>query len=672
MMVNPSFIRFIRATVGFFALVLLVLFARVETSNGTVIGPQGLAYAPNGLALAINAPLISQASMVRARRAEIRATKIVRARCLREARTEAQRKPCRSQKVSLAIRRLASQNSHHEVVCHKGVGSGTNNWVAIPPDQTSAHLPKHEDDFIIFADYPEGAKWSDLKAALDIKCECAAPSPRIEPAPPTKIDVCGTENDTYTIPVTAGVRYMINGNVVSAGTYAGNGTVTILAVAIAHKVVLSGPATWTFTFSNEPCQPPVETRTPPAPTVAEKCGPNNDAVVLPRSAYFTYTSSGWTNNRLTVRAHPKEGVVVKEGATMEWTFTDEAEPCPPPPVETRTPPAPTVSEVCGPNNDVVVLPESPYFTYVTSGWSMGQITVVATPKTGVVVTEGAKLTWVFRDYNESCAVVVAPPAPTVSEICGPNNDIVGLPESQYFTYTSSGWNNNVLLVRATPKPGVVVEEGATTEWTFTDKDVTCQVDEIVAPRPAVSPKCGPNNDVVSPPANAPEGISYTIGSWSGNTATVTASAAPGTILAQPSTWTFTDAAVACPTRLSVRKFGPGVASATKAITYTITVTNTGRATAYKVVIRDVVPVGMVLASVPSRGTMAGGSAVWSIGTLAPGASRTVRVAMRTAANTSKTRCNTARASGSNAPGVSATACTRFVRVAGVTQPGVTG
>jgi uncharacterized repeat protein (TIGR01451 family) len=672
MMVNPSFTRFFRTITGLVALIMLVLFVRAETSNGTVVGMPGLAYAPSGLALAIDAPLISHASMVRARRAEMRATKIVRARCLREARTEAQRKPCRSQKVSLAIRRLASQNSHHEVVCHKGVGSGTNNWVAIPPDQTSAHLPKHEDDFIIFADYPEGAKWSDLKAALDTKCECAAPNPRIEPAPPTETDVCGTENDTYTIPVTTGVRYMVNGAVVEAGTYPGRGSVTIIAVAIARNVMLSGTATWTFTFSDAPCQPPVTPRSPGAPRISERCGPNNDLVALPTSDYFTYTSTGWVDNKLTVRATPKSGVVVTEGATTVWTFTDENEPCPPPPVETHAPPAPTISEQCGPNNDVVVLPESNYFTYATSGWSLGQITVIATPKTGVVVTEGAKLQWVFRDYDEPCTVVETPPAPTVSELCGPNNDGVVLPESTYFTYTSSGWNDNQLTVRATPKAGVVVTEGATTEWTFTDKAVTCQVLEITAPRPTVTPKCGSNNDVVIPPANAPDGVSYTIGAWSGNKATVTATAGPEITLLQPTTWTFTDAAVVCPTRLAVRKVGPGVASAKRAVTYTITVTNTGRSTAYNVVIRDFIPAGMVLASVPSRGTMAGGSAQWTIGTLAPGASRTVRVSMRSATNTTKSRCNTARASGSNAPAVRATACTRFVQVAGVSTPGVTG
>jgi len=39
----------------------------------------------------------------------------------------------------------------------------------------------------------------------------------VTPAAPTKVELCGTANDTYTIPATTGVTYQINGQPVAAG-----------------------------------------------------------------------------------------------------------------------------------------------------------------------------------------------------------------------------------------------------------------------------------------------------------------------------------------------------------------------------------------------------------------------------------------------------------------------
>jgi uncharacterized repeat protein (TIGR01451 family) len=494
---------------------------------------------------------------------------------------------------------------------------------------------------------------------LAVKCDSEGGYGKTPP-PPSMTPVCGPHNDTVNLPESEYFTY-------STSEWS-DGLIVITATPKPGvKVADDAEVEWTYRDFNEPCPP--EPATPPAPSMEPVCGPNNDVVTLPESSKFTYVSSGWSDNSLTVTATPKEGVVVKDGATTQWTFTDQAEQCSSPPVYA---PKPTVAPKCGPNNDTVNLPESPYFTYESSGWDEGSLTVVATPKEGVNVAKDAKLEWTFTDRAEPCVVVATPRAPSVKPVCGADNDVVTLPESSKFTYTSSGWTNNSLVVQASPKSGVVVKEGAITEWTFTDLAEECPSEPVEAPRPSVTPVCGPNNDVVRAPANAPAGVNYTIGAWSGNRLTVTVGADDGVVLTGPTSWTLTDAATACPTVLGISKSGPGSATAKSNVRYTIVVRNRGRSTAYNVVIRDFVPSGMVLVSVPSGGTMAGGAATWRVGTLAPGASRTVTVTMRPARNIALTKCNVARASASNAPAVSDNACTRFVRVAGRTTPGVTG
>jgi uncharacterized repeat protein (TIGR01451 family) len=111
----------------------------------------------------------------------------------------------------------------------------------------------------------------------------------------------------------------------------------------------------------------------------------------------------------------------------------------------------------------------------------------------------------------------------------------------------------------------------------------------------------------------------------------------------------------------------------RTITYTIVVRNPSTVPVPGVTLRDAIPAGMTLPAVPRRARLSKGVIHWDLGTLAPGARVTVRVQMRADANVTRTRCNVVRASGSNAPTVSARACTRFFLVAGATfQPVVTG
>lgn len=62
--------------------------------------------------------------------------------------------------------------------------------------------------------------------------------------------------------------------------------------------------------------------------------------------------------------------------------------------------------------------------------------------------------------------------------------------------------------------------------------------------------------------------------------------------------------------------------------FSIVVTNTGDAPSNNTVLRDPIPAGASFVSATDGGALSGGAAVWNLGTLAPGASRTVKVVMK--------------------------------------------
>src|SRR5690625_7846144 len=53
----------------------------------------------------------------------------------------------------------------------------------------------------------------------------------VTPQAVTFADEPGTEEDTYTVPRTVGVEYLVDGQVVTAGTHEAEGTVTVTARA---------------------------------------------------------------------------------------------------------------------------------------------------------------------------------------------------------------------------------------------------------------------------------------------------------------------------------------------------------------------------------------------------------------------------------------------------------
>ncbi|HQZ00951.1 MAG TPA: hypothetical protein PLQ63_13210, partial [Propionicimonas sp.] len=141
------------------------------------------------------------------------------------------------------------------------------------------------------------------------------------------------------------------------------------------------------------------------PTVAPICGANNDEVTLPTTEGVSYTASGWTNGVNTVTATAQAGFSLV--GESQWTVVDTAAACPvdAPVLQPVTGVAPTSTEVCGSDNDKVVLAVTEGVVYSASGWANGTNTVTVTAKDGYAVT-GAS-TWTLTDSAATCPVAAA-------------------------------------------------------------------------------------------------------------------------------------------------------------------------------------------------------------------------------------------------------------------------
>ncbi len=304
----------------------------------------------------------------------------------------------------------------------------------------------------------------------------------VTPAEPTIKPVCGPDNDEVSLPTTEGVTYTQSG-------WKDN-KLTVTATA-KEGFKLTGKTEWTFEDKNERC---IVTVTATEPTIAPVCGPNNDVVTPAITEGVDYTVGDWKDNKLTVTATAKEGF--KLTGKTEWTFEDKNEACPV--VDKKvTPGTPSMTPICGPENDKPNIPATEGVKYFYSTWDKGWIRIWAVALDGYKLT--GKTEWKFQDVNEECPVVVKPatPAPpSVTPVCGPNNDLGSMPTVEGVQYTSSGWNDNKLTVTATARDGYKLV--GTSEWTFKDESVACPGG--TPPPKEIYPVASPTDYEITPPA----------------------------------------------------------------------------------------------------------------------------------------------------------------------------
>ncbi len=126
------------------------------------------------------------------------------------------------------------------------------------------------------------------------------------------------------------------------------------------------------------------------------------------------------------------------------------------------------------------------------------------------------------------------------------------------------------------------------------------------------------------------------------------------------------------TQLRVVKTAPRFARVGRRVRFRLTVTNAGSVAARDVLMADIPPAAVALASLKTRtrARVVRGSAIWRLGTLAPGAKRTVRGSVRIKAGTPGLKRNLVLATAVNAELVSDRADTRLLARRRV--PGFTG
>jgi uncharacterized repeat protein (TIGR01451 family) len=121
-------------------------------------------------------------------------------------------------------------------------------------------------------------------------------------------------------------------------------------------------------------------------------------------------------------------------------------------------------------------------------------------------------------------------------------------------------------------------------------------------------------------------------------------------------------------RLVITKTGPTSVRAGRIATYLIKVTNPTKTAATGVVVRDILPTGMSVVSGTEKSTLKAifksGRVTWTLGTVAPGATRTVRVNVRIGDNVKGKLDNVATVNAANVNGTSrSVAATRVTPIA---------
>ena len=301
-----------------------------------------------------------------------------------------------------------------------------------------------------------------------------------------------------------------------------------LHIVPALQVVTCGPGSDPYT----PCLVTLV-----EPTTVPVCGSNNDDVVFPDQvgAIVEY-DSGWVDGTRSITYVSLPGYYI-DGFNGRYTFglSDDGIPC------LVTVSRPAVTEVCRANNDIIDLSNLPtgVYVYEDTGWIDGWRTITFAAHPGYVIDGTFQMAWF--DIDSDCGVSVVSPAMT--EVCGPNNDMITFPEQPegVLPPDDSGWVDNVRMITYTADQGFWISNSPI--YDFYDSGSPC----IVTPmEPTQTAVCGPDNDVITIPSQ-PEGVELVEDTqWVDNVRSVTFDASAGYVIEGQSIFELIDANVPCP------------------------------------------------------------------------------------------------------------------------------
>jgi hypothetical protein len=246
-------------------------------------------------------------------------------------------------------------------------------------------------------------------------------------------DKDGTAEDTYTIPATKGVDYLIGEKTVEAGTYPGTGTLTVTAKAQPDYVLAAGTATeWTTTFKATPFQV-----TAAAVVFTDKDGTAEDTYTIPATKGVDYLIGEKTieagtypgTGTLTVTAKAQPDYVLAAGTATEWTTTFKATPF------QVTAAAVVFTDKDGTAEDTYTIPATKGVDYLIGEKTVeagtypgtGTLTVTAKAQPDYVLAAGTATEWTttFKGYTSvtktstatatiAAGALTAAPTPTIT------------------------------------------------------------------------------------------------------------------------------------------------------------------------------------------------------------------------------------------------------------------
>ncbi|WP_406636686.1 S-layer homology domain-containing protein [Pseudarthrobacter quantipunctorum] len=289
-------------------------------------------------------------------------------------------------------------------------------------------------------------------------------------------DKDGTAEDTYTVPVTEGVEYLVGDKLTAAGTYPGSGTIAVTARAKTDYVLTQGAsAAWSHEFKTTPYQV-----IPVAVVFTDKDGTAEDTFTVPVTegveylvgdkvtAAGTYPGSG----TVTVTARAKTDYVLAQGAAAEWSQEFKATPY------QVTPAAVVLTDKEGTAEDTYVVPVTEGVEYVVGGNVVaagmypgsGSVSVTARAKTDYVLAPGAAAEWSHE--FKATPYQVTPPAVIFTDEDGTAQDTYTVPATEGVEYlvgdkaTAAGTypGSGTVTVKARAVTDYVLAPGAAAEW----------------------------------------------------------------------------------------------------------------------------------------------------------------------------------------------------------------
>ncbi|NMR32491.1 FG-GAP repeat domain-containing protein, partial [Crystallibacter degradans] len=315
----------------------------------------------------------------------------------------------------------------------------------------------------------------------------------VVPEPVVFTDEDGTGNDSYTVPETKGVDYLVGDEVVAAGTHPGSGSVTVTAKAQTDYVLEAGAAAeWTHTFEAKSYAV-----TPEPVAFVDVDGAESDSYTVPGVegveylvndevvAAGTYPAAG----SITVTARVLEGYFLAGGAATEWAHTFKATPY-------VVMPEPVVfTDADGADNDSYTVPVGEGVEYLVDGNvvaggtypASGAVKATARALADYVLSGEATVEWSHVFAAKSYEV--SPVAVSFIEADGTEEDSYTIPAAEGVEYLVSG---EVVAAGTYPASGSItvtarvvedyfLAEDAATEWTHTFKATPY----VVVPEPVV-------------------------------------------------------------------------------------------------------------------------------------------------------------------------------------------